>query len=62
MTLDREQVHTALHLLGPGARLDISGEHVGLLRFARSRITAQHGERRLRVRVRLERAGRLALG
>ncbi|MEV0810159.1 metallopeptidase TldD-related protein [Micromonospora sp. NPDC050200] len=62
MTVDQSQVRTALDLLGPGARLDVSGERTGLLRYARSLITAQHGERRLRVRVRLERAGRVALG
>jgi predicted Zn-dependent protease len=62
MTVDHGQVRTALHLLGTGARLDVSAERTGLLRFARSRVTAQHGERRLRVRVRVERDGRVAHG
>jgi predicted Zn-dependent protease len=62
MMVDHGRVRTALHLLGTGARLDVSAERTGLLRFARSRVTAQHGERRLRVRVRLERAGRVAHG
>lgn len=62
MTIDGEQVHAALGNFGSGARLEVSEEQVGLLRYARSRITAQHNENRLRVRVRLERDGKVAVG
>jgi predicted Zn-dependent protease len=62
MTIDGSQVNAALEAFGAGARLEVSEEQVGLLRYARSRITAQHNEHRLRVRVRLERDGRVAIG
>ncbi|TDV49962.1 metallopeptidase TldD-related protein [Actinophytocola oryzae] len=62
MTIDDTQVRAALATFGSGARLEVSAEQVGLLRFAHSRVTAQHSENRLRVRVRLERDGRVAVG
>ncbi|MFC6160064.1 metallopeptidase TldD-related protein [Kribbella jiaozuonensis] len=55
-------VRRALEILGDGARLDILGEHADLLRYAESAITAQHSERRLRVRVRVDRNGRSVAG
>jgi predicted Zn-dependent protease len=62
MSIDHDTVRTALDVLGPGARLDVSEEDTGLLRYAHSRITAQHSERRFRVRVRLTRDGRTVSG
>lgn len=62
MTIDGARVQAALESFGTGARLEVSDEQVGLLRYARSRITAQHDEHRLRVRVRLERDGKVAIG
>jgi predicted Zn-dependent protease len=62
MTIDREQVRTALKTLGPAAMLEIADERVDLLRFALSRITAQHSERRMRVRVRVQQDGRAVSG
>lgn len=62
MRLDHRQVRTALRLLGDGARLEVSAERTGLLRYARSQVTTQHDDQRLRVRVRLQRAGRVAAG
>ena len=55
-------VRQALEILGEGARLDILGEHADLVRYAESAITAQHSERRLRVRVRVDRNGRSVAG
>ncbi|MCL2730183.1 MAG: metallopeptidase TldD-related protein [Actinomycetia bacterium] len=60
--IEERKVRDALELLGPGTRLDISSERTGLLRYARSRVTAQHDEERLRVRVRVTRDGRVAGG
>ncbi len=57
-----DKVRTALDILGPGTRLEISGERTGLMRYACSRVTAQHDEERLRVRVRVIRDGRAASG
>jgi predicted Zn-dependent protease len=62
MTIEQAHVEQALEILGEGARLDVLGEHADLLRFAESRITAQHSERRLRVRVRTTRNGRSVTG
>jgi predicted Zn-dependent protease len=62
MTIDGTQVQAALESFGSGARLEVSEERIGLLRYAHSRITAQHDEDRLRVRVRLERDGKVAIG
>jgi predicted Zn-dependent protease len=62
MTIDGAQVQAALDAFGSGARLEVSAEQVGLLRYARSRVTAQHNENRLRVRVRLERDGKVVIG
>lgn len=62
MTVEREAVESALETFGPGTRLDVTAEHVGLLRYARSQATAQHDERRFRVRVRVTREGRTASG
>jgi predicted Zn-dependent protease len=62
MSIEPRQVHTALDILGRGTHLDLAQERTGLLRYARSRVTAQHSEERLRVRVRLTREGRTALG
>jgi predicted Zn-dependent protease len=60
--IDHDQVRAALDIFGPGCRLDIAAERIGLMRYSRSKVTAQHSERRLRVRVRLARSGRIALG
>lgn len=62
MSIDQADVRRALEILGDGARLDILGEHSDLLRYAESEITAQHSERRLRVRVRVDRNGRSVAG
>ncbi|MDX6264603.1 MAG: PmbA protein, partial [Kribbellaceae bacterium] len=52
----------ALEIFGGGTRLDVLGENADLLRYAESQITAQHSERRLRVRVRINRDGRAVAG
>ncbi|MEV0288997.1 MULTISPECIES: metallopeptidase TldD-related protein [unclassified Kribbella] len=62
MSIQQSQVEQALEILGEGTRLDVLGEHADLLRYAESQITAQHSERRLRVRVRTTRNGRSAAG
>ncbi|MGW1345918.1 metallopeptidase TldD-related protein [Kribbella sp. NPDC002412] len=62
MSIQQSQVEQALEILGEGTRLDVLGEHADLLRYAESQITAQHSERRLRVRVRTTRAGRTVAG
>src|SRR4051794_18466901 len=62
MSIDQAQVGQALEILGAGTRLDILGENTDLLRYAESEITAQHSERRLRVRVRIDRDGRAVAG
>ena len=62
MSIDQAEVARALEILGDGTRLDILGENADLLRYAESEITAQHSERRLRVRVRINRDGRAAAG
>lgn len=62
MTIDRGEVEAALEAFGPGARVDVAAEHVGLLRYARSEPTVQHDERRLRLRVRVTRDGRTVTG
>jgi predicted Zn-dependent protease len=62
VSVARGDVEAALERLGPGTRLDVSSEHVGLLRFAESRVVFQHDEERLRVRARVTRAGRTASG
>ena len=62
MSISETEVRQALEILGDGARLDILGEHADLLRYAESEITAQHSERRLRVRVRVNRNGRSVAG
>jgi predicted Zn-dependent protease len=62
MSIDHDTVRTALDILGPGTRLDVSDEDTGLLRYANSRVTAQHSERRFRVRVRVTRDGRTVSG
>ena len=62
MSIQQSQVEQALEILGEGTRLDVLGEHADLLRFAESAVTAQHSERRLRVRVRTTRNGRSAAG
>jgi predicted Zn-dependent protease len=62
MTIDQAQVQQALEILGEGTRLDVLGENADLLRYAESQITAQHSERRLRVRVRINRDGRAVAG
>jgi predicted Zn-dependent protease len=62
MSIEQNQVEQALEILGEGTRLDVLGEHADLLRFAESQITAQHSERRLRVRVRTTRNGRSVAG
>ncbi|GAB2609625.1 metallopeptidase TldD-related protein [Kribbella endophytica] len=62
MTIEQTQIEQALTILGEGTRLDVLGENTDLLRYAESEITAQHSERRLRVRVRVNRAGRAAAG
>ncbi|QYN18993.1 metallopeptidase TldD-related protein [Amycolatopsis sp. DSM 110486] len=62
MTIDSSQVHAALGCFGEGTRLEVSEEKVDLLRYARSRVTAQHSEQRMRVRIRLERDGRVVIG
>jgi predicted Zn-dependent protease len=62
MSLDHAKVRNALDILGPGTRLDISDEDSGLLRYARSRVSAQHAESRLRVRVRVTRDDRSVSG
>ena len=60
--IDPARVHAALAAFGPGTTLDIADERSELLRYARSRVTAQHSERRMRVRVRVNRDGRVAMG
>ncbi|WP_316744734.1 metallopeptidase TldD-related protein [Streptomyces sp. MK7] len=62
MSIDPRQVRSALDIMGRGAHVDLSQERTGLLRYARSQVTAQHSEERLRVRVRLTEGGRTALG
>jgi predicted Zn-dependent protease len=62
VTIERAAVEAALDRLGRGARLDVSAERVGLLRFAESRVVFQHDEERLRVRARVTRDGRTASG
>lgn len=62
MTIDPNAVRTALDSLGPGSAVDVSAESTGLLRYAHSKVVAQHSERRLRVRVRLTRGGRTVCG
>jgi predicted Zn-dependent protease len=62
MSIDEAQVRAAVKSFGPGATLDIADEQVDLLRYALSRITAQHSERRMRVRVRVQRDGRVVAG
>ncbi|MEU4191312.1 metallopeptidase TldD-related protein [Kribbella sp. NPDC026611] len=62
MSIERTDVEQALRILGPGTRLDVLGENADLLRYAESEITAQHSERRLRVRVKVNRDGRSAGG
>lgn len=62
MSIDPGQVRSALDILGPGTALDLSQERTGLLRYAGSRVTAQHSEERLRVRVRLQGKGKVASG
>ncbi len=62
MSINQTQVQQALEILGDGTRLDILGENADLLRYAESEITAQHSERRLRVRARINRGGRAVAG
>lgn len=62
MTITQSQIQQALEILGEGTRLDVLGENADLLRYAESEITAQHSERRLRVRVRITRNGRAVAG
>jgi predicted Zn-dependent protease len=62
MSIEQAQVQQALDIFGDGTRLDILGENADLLRYAESEITAQHSERRLRVRVRINRNGRSVAG
>jgi predicted Zn-dependent protease len=62
MTIDTATVQKALDILGPGTKLELSYTDTGLLRYARSRVTAQHSEVRLRARVRITRNGRTAAG
>jgi predicted Zn-dependent protease len=62
MTINQSQIQQALEILGEGTRLDVLGENADLLRYAESEITAQHSERRLRVRVRITRNGRAVAG
>ena len=62
MSIERTDIEQALQILGPGTRLDVLGENAELLRYAESEITAQHSERRLRVRVKVNRDGRTAGG
>ncbi|HVV21471.1 MAG TPA: TldD/PmbA family protein [Pseudonocardiaceae bacterium] len=62
MSIDQDTVTTALDILGPGTRIDVSREETGLLRYAHSRVTAQHSERRFRARVRVTRDGRTVTG
>jgi predicted Zn-dependent protease len=62
MSIERTDIEQALEILGPGTRLDVLGENAELLRYAESEITAQHSERRLRVRIKVNRDGRTAGG
>jgi predicted Zn-dependent protease len=62
VSIDPQEILTALDILGPGSQLSVSQERVGLLRYARSAVTAQHSEERLQVRVRLCDDGRAASG
>ncbi|MER7248060.1 metallopeptidase TldD-related protein [Kribbella sp. NPDC000426] len=62
MSIERTDIEQALDILGPGTRLDVLGENAELLRYAESEITAQHSERRLRVRVKVNRGARTAGG
>ncbi|MFG1908583.1 TldD/PmbA family protein [Kribbella sp. NPDC048928] len=62
MSIERTDIEQALQILGRGTRLDVLGENAELLRYAESEITAQHSERRLRVRVKVNRDGRTAGG
>jgi predicted Zn-dependent protease len=60
--IDPAQVHGALEAFGPGTTLDITDEQTELMRYAESRVIAQHSERRTRARVRINRDGRVAMG
>ena len=51
-----------LDVLGPPAHLEVLAERHELLRFGSSRVTYQHSEERLLVRVRIVRNGRTAWG
>ena len=51
-----------LGLFGPPAHLEVLAERHELLRFGSSRVTYQHSEERLLVRVRIVRNGRTAWG
>ncbi|WP_029138514.1 metallopeptidase TldD-related protein [Nakamurella lactea] len=62
MNVEQADVRRALDIFGGGTRLDIAAEDVGLLRFAGSRVTAQHAEHRMRVRIRIDRDGAVASG
>ncbi|MEU8223589.1 metallopeptidase TldD-related protein [Kribbella sp. NPDC048915] len=62
MSIQESLVRQALEILGDGTRIDVLGENADLLRYAESEITAQHSERRLRVRARITRNGRSVAG
>jgi predicted Zn-dependent protease len=62
MSIKAAQVQAALETFGPGTCLDITDERSELMRYAESRVHAQHSERRLRARVRINRDGRVAMG
>jgi predicted Zn-dependent protease len=62
VSIERAEVKAALRAFGAGASLNIAHQRIDLLRYARSRITAQHSEQRFRVQVRVERGGRVAAG
>ncbi len=62
MSIDPDRVRAALDIMGPGTAFDIAQERIGLLRYSQSRVTAQHSEERLRVRVRVSGKGNVASG
>jgi len=60
--IDHRSLARVLDILGAPAQIEVLGERQDLLRFGASRITYQHSEERLRLRVKLIRDGRAAWG
>src|SRR6266545_2110733 len=60
--IDHRSLARVLDILGAPAQIEVLGERQDLLRFGASRITYQHSEERLRLRVKLIRDSRVAWG